>query len=94
MTLADRIAIMKDGLIQQLDTPHGIYDKPVNKYVADFIGSPAMNFFEGNVDSGLFTAGDLKIDLKGYEFTPAAKPVVRRGSAFVPSTSTSTKSCP
>ena len=73
MTLADRIAIMKDGLIQQLDTPHGIYDKPVNKYVADFIGSPAMNFFEGNVDSGMFTAGDLKIDLKGYEFTPAGK---------------------
>ena len=71
MTLADRIAIMKDGLIQQLDTPHGIYDKPRNKYVADFIGSPAMNFFEGVVDAGTFTAGDFKIDLKGYDFTPA-----------------------
>ncbi|WP_417249105.1 ABC transporter ATP-binding protein [Celeribacter sp.] len=73
LTLADRIAIMKDGLIQQLDTPHGIYDKPRNKYVADFIGSPSMNFIEGDVDGGVFSAGDLKIDLKGYEFTPAGK---------------------
>lgn len=73
LTLADRIAIMKDGLIQQLDTPHGIYDKPQNKYVADFIGSPSMNFIEGTVESGVFTAGALSVDLKGYEFTPAGK---------------------
>ena len=73
LTLADRIAIMKDGLIQQLASPKEIYNRPVNKYVADFIGSPAMNFFEGNVDSGVFTAGDLVIDLKGYEFTPAGQ---------------------
>ncbi len=49
MTLADRIAIMKGGLIQQLADPHEIYNRPVNKYVADFIGSPAMNFLEGEV---------------------------------------------
>lgn len=73
LTLADRIAIMKDGLIQQLASPKEIYNRPVNKYVADFIGSPAMNFFEGDVDSGVFTAGDLSIDLKGYEFTPAGQ---------------------
>ena len=44
MTLADRIAIMKDGIIQQFDTPQQIYDNPVNRFVAGFIGSPSMNF--------------------------------------------------
>ena len=44
MTLADRIAIMKGGVVMQLDTPSVIYNKPANKYVADFIGSPSMNF--------------------------------------------------
>lgn len=44
MTLADRIAIMKDGIIQQFDTPRGVYRDPVNSFVAGFIGSPAMNF--------------------------------------------------
>jgi multiple sugar transport system ATP-binding protein len=46
MTLADRIAIMKDGVIQQLGTPSEIYGRPANRYVADFIGSPAMNLFD------------------------------------------------
>lgn len=44
MTLADRIAIMKDGLIQQLDTPQKVYENPANLFVAGFIGSPSMNF--------------------------------------------------
>ena len=44
MTLADRIAIMKDGVIQQFDTPQQVYDNPSNLFVAGFIGSPAMNF--------------------------------------------------
>jgi multiple sugar transport system ATP-binding protein len=44
MTLADRIAIMKDGTIQQFDTPHQIYENPSNLFVAGFIGSPSMNF--------------------------------------------------
>jgi len=44
MTLADRIAIMKDGIIQQFDTPHQIYENPANLFVAGFIGSPSMNF--------------------------------------------------
>ena len=49
MTLADRVAIMKDGAIQQLDAPRTIYAKPRNKYVAGFIGSPAMNFLKGEI---------------------------------------------
>jgi multiple sugar transport system ATP-binding protein len=44
MTLADRIAIMKDGQVQQLDTPNRVYEKPANRFVAGFIGSPSMNF--------------------------------------------------
>ena len=47
MTMADRIVVMKDGLIQQVDTPTKLYDKPSNKFVAGFIGSPQMNFIEG-----------------------------------------------
>ena len=47
MTLADRIAVMKDGIIQQLASPSEIYAKPANLYVADFIGSPAMNLIKG-----------------------------------------------
>ena len=47
MTLADRIAVMKNGVIQQLDSPKQIYNKPANLFVADFIGSPGMNFFNG-----------------------------------------------
>ncbi|KER10442.1 MAG: hypothetical protein HY22_04265 [[Candidatus Thermochlorobacteriaceae] bacterium GBChlB] len=47
MTMADRIVVMKDGFIQQIDTPLNLYNKPANKFVAGFIGSPAMNFIHG-----------------------------------------------
>lgn len=49
MTMGDRIVVMKDGIIQQIDTPLNLYNNPVNKFVAGFIGSPAMNFFEGKI---------------------------------------------
>jgi len=49
MTLASRIAIMKDGLVQQFATPAEIYDRPTNMYVAGFIGAPAMNFVRGQI---------------------------------------------
>lgn len=66
MTLADRIAIMRDGAIQQLDSPGEIYNRPVNRYVADFIGSPAMNFLDGKVGSKGLTIGDATLPVKGY----------------------------
>lgn len=66
MTLADRIAIMRDGAIQQLDSPGEIYNRPVNRYVADFIGSPAMNFLDGKVGSKGLTVGDATLPVKGY----------------------------
>ena len=55
MTMGDRIVVMKDGFIQQVDTPQNLYDKPINQFVAGFIGAPQMNFIELEVkktDSG------------------------------------------
>lgn len=54
MTLADRIVIMKDGYIQQIATPKEAYEKPVNMFVAGFIGSPAMSFINGTFDGKKF----------------------------------------
>jgi multiple sugar transport system ATP-binding protein len=51
MTMGDRIAVMRDGVLQQLDTPQGIYDRPANVFVAGFIGSPAMNMLRLHVAS-------------------------------------------
>ncbi len=76
LTLADRIAVMRAGAIQQFATPRDIYHKPVNLFVAGFIGSPAMNTFEGELKSASgkwgFESGGLSADLDGYEFS--AKP--------------------
>jgi multiple sugar transport system ATP-binding protein len=49
LTMADRIAVLKDGVLQQVDSPQSLYDHPDNVFVAGFIGSPAMNFFSGSI---------------------------------------------
>ena len=49
MTMGDRIVVMKDGVVQQIETPMNLYNKPINKFVAGFIGSPAMNFIKGKI---------------------------------------------
>ena len=74
MTLADRIAIMRDGKILQLASPNEIYNRPANKYVAQFIGSPSMNFFEGTIENGktLKLANGSVFALDGYEFKETA----------------------
>ncbi len=54
MTMGDRIVVMKDGFIQQIDTPNGLYENPVNQFVAGFLGSPQMNF----IDSRLTKEGE------------------------------------
>lgn len=62
MTLADRVAVMKSGVIQQLGTPDEIYNDPANLFVAGFIGSPAMNLINGSVKDGVFvTTGGTKL---------------------------------
>jgi multiple sugar transport system ATP-binding protein len=53
LTMADRIAVMRDGVLQQVDSPQRLYDHPQNVFVAGFIGSPAMNFFSGTVTGTL-----------------------------------------
>ncbi len=64
MTLADRIAVMKGGLIQQLDTPEGIYGRPANTFVAGFLGSPPINLVPGDVGpDGAFARGALRLPL-------------------------------
>ena len=68
MTLADRIAIMKDGIIQQLADPHTIYNRPVNLFVAGFIGSPTMNFLNGKFQNGGLALGGTSVPLTGYDF--------------------------
>ncbi len=62
MTLADRVAVMKNGIIQQLGTPDEIYNDPANLFVAGFIGSPAMNLINGSVQDGHFiTTGGTRL---------------------------------
>ncbi len=66
MTLADRVVVMKQGVVQQVGTPTEIYDTPENTFVAGFIGSPAMNLMEGNLSGGVFEADGIRVEaLKG-----------------------------
>ena len=75
LTLATRLAVMQGGCIQQLGTPDEVYRRPVNRYVAGFLGSPAMNFIEGNVTtvgaSRQFCAAGLRIELPAQVFSAA-----------------------
>lgn len=67
LTLADRIAVMQGGVIQQLASPKEIYNRPVNRFVASFVGSPAMNFIPGSIAAGpTFKVGESAIDISGY----------------------------
>ncbi len=61
MTLADRVVVMNEGIVQQVGTPTDIYDNPANTFVAGFIGSPAMNLVEGKVEGGTFTAEGISV---------------------------------
>jgi multiple sugar transport system ATP-binding protein len=63
MTMGDRVAVLKDGLLQQCDTPLGLYQRPGNAFVAGFIGSPAMNIREFPVVNGHARIGDLDVAL-------------------------------
>jgi multiple sugar transport system ATP-binding protein len=71
MTMGTRIAVMKDGVLQQLDTPQNLYDNPANMFVAGFIGSPAMNFLDVTVGKG---NGGLVVDAGAFVLpVPAAQ---------------------
>jgi multiple sugar transport system ATP-binding protein len=82
LTLADRIAVMKSGVIQQFATPHEIYHHPTNHFVAGFIGSPTMNFLDGKLAGASggwrFECSGQSIDLTRYGFSgvPAERPAI------------------
>jgi multiple sugar transport system ATP-binding protein len=61
MTLADRVVVMRKGLIQQVGTPTEIYDRPANTFVAGFIGNPAMNLMTGAISGGVFEGEHVRI---------------------------------
>jgi multiple sugar transport system ATP-binding protein len=71
MTMGSRIAVLRDGVLKQIDTPQNLYDYPDNVFVGGFIGSPAMNFFEGTV---VVSDGGLKVDVGPFKVRlPEAK---------------------
>lgn len=63
MTMGHRIAVLKDGVLQQVDTPRNLYDKPVNAFVAAFIGSPAMNLRDAELTDGGAKLGNIVVPL-------------------------------
>jgi multiple sugar transport system ATP-binding protein len=70
MTLGQRVAVLRDGVLQQCDTPSNLFRRPVNLFVAAFIGSPSMNFVHARVNDGVVSFADMKIPL------PASSPLV------------------
>ena len=61
MTMADRVVVMRSGVIEQVDRPVTLYEKPNSRFVASFIGSPGMNFLIGNISNGHLHIGDQKL---------------------------------
>jgi multiple sugar transport system ATP-binding protein len=81
LTMGDRVAVIKGGVLQQVDTPKTLYNRPVNLFVAGFIGSPSMNLFEGRLQNGKISLPTFSIavptsvfkrspDLKAFEGKP------------------------
>ena len=65
MTLGDRIVVLKDGCIQQVDHPLEVYNNPCNRFVAGFIGSPAMNFFKAEISEGELLSVNGRLEING-----------------------------
>src|SRR5919106_756206 len=79
MTMGDRVAVIRKGMLQQADTPQWLYEHPINLFVAGFIGSPAMNLFEANIAA---SNGSLGVELGGFSLAipddvVAARPALR-----------------
>jgi multiple sugar transport system ATP-binding protein len=80
MTMADKIVVMHDGLVEQIGTPLELYDTPANQFVAGFIGSPAMNFLKGNVKAngsvGFEGPNGVKLPLKTAPGNSDGRPAI------------------
>jgi multiple sugar transport system ATP-binding protein len=85
MTMGDRVAVLKDGLLQQVDTPRNLYDSPANAFVAGFIGSPAMNLLTVPVSGGKANLGGFSVDVPAS--AGAVVTVGVRPEGFTPATS-------
>ena len=77
MTLATKIAVLKDGVLQQFGTPAEIYNNPANMFVADFMGSPAMNLLTGDDRRRMATASTVALD-RGRTARPLRLPIAGR----------------
>jgi multiple sugar transport system ATP-binding protein len=76
MTLGQRVAVLRDGRVQQVDTPQALYARPENLFVAAFIGSPAMNLVEADVDDGALSFGSFRIPLPEHASPPRGRVIV------------------
>ncbi len=86
MTLGSRIVVMKDGVVQQVDTPQNLYDKPCNKFVAGFIGAPQMNLVDASVAK---TGGEVTLTFDGNTISlPADKAKALENAGYVGKTVT------
>ncbi|WP_445505120.1 ABC transporter ATP-binding protein [Microvirga sp. G4-2] len=74
MTMADKIVVMHDGIVEQIGAPLELYDRPTNLFVAQFIGSPAMNILEGHVASSGFALGDLMLPVQNAPAASVGRP--------------------
>ena len=79
MTMGDRVAVLKGGHLQQVDTPQALYSRPANAFVATFIGSPAMNLFETTLTGGTLSLGSQSVELPDSVF--ADRPSLRGANA-------------
>lgn len=77
MTMATRLVVMKDGIIQQVGSPREVYESPENIFVGGFIGSPSMNFFNGKIEEGKVVAGNASLTI------PEAKMKMLREQGYV-----------
>jgi multiple sugar transport system ATP-binding protein len=73
--MADKIVVMHDGIVEQMGAPLDLYDRPVNLFVAGFIGSPAMNILDGRLGSSGVTVGDLNLPVQNAPAGSDGKPV-------------------
>ncbi|MDD5209554.1 MAG: ABC transporter ATP-binding protein [Elusimicrobiales bacterium] len=80
MTLGDRVAVLKDGKLQQLDTPMGLYERPANRFVAQFIGFPPMNLMDCTLTE---EAGAMAAGIGGVRLVPLKKPGLKTGPASI-----------
>jgi multiple sugar transport system ATP-binding protein len=84
LTMGDRVAVLKNGVLQQVDTPRNLYHRPVNAFVAGFIGSPSMNLFEGRLENGAIRLSGCSIPLpaSAFERSPALISYERKAVVF------------